>query len=145
MDLQKNYYERESRNAEQNKWRTLIIRLSDIMLGISLMLLLLPLFLYIYILILRKEGRPVFHQEVSRGRKNRSFTMWKFRTLSNPSRLITAFPPYRHPEGWRENTSKTITTTGRCLKKYKLEKLPLLINIIKGDISFAEGKYFRRT
>ncbi|MFA1822043.1 sugar transferase [Virgibacillus oceani] len=140
MDLLENKYEREYRSTAQHKWRPSMRRLSDILLGILLILLLSPLFLYISILILKKEGRPIFHREICTGRKNRSFTMWKFRTLSNPSRLITSLPPYPYPEPSGRRTARTITATGRSLKKYKFERIPLLINILIGDLSFTDLK-----
>src|SRR5690625_2566039 len=140
MNLLKNNKERDAGSGVLRKWQPFIKRQLDILLGILLVFLLSPLFLYISILIFKKEGKPIFHRESCVGRKNRSFTKWKFRTLSKPSRLITAFPPYPYPGQSGRGAPRTLTATGRWLKKYKFEELPLLINIIRGDMSFTGPK-----
>jgi lipopolysaccharide/colanic/teichoic acid biosynthesis glycosyltransferase len=133
--------EKKSRTAIYPDRYRVIKRLVDILLGILLVIVLSPLFLYICILIYKKEGKPIFHKETCKERKKSSFTIWKFRTLSNPSQLITALPPYPYPSGkpsadLHKDSYRTITATGRWLKKYKLDMLPLLLNVIRGDISF---------
>lgn len=133
--------------ARKGKYQT-INRLIDIFVGTLLVIVLSPLFLYICILIYKKEGRPIFQRETYPDENNVSFNLYQFRTLSNPSRLITALPPDPYPGGnpagkWYRDSRRTMTATGVKLKKYKLDKLPFLFHLIKGDISFINRQTFR--
>ncbi|WP_461183103.1 sugar transferase [Virgibacillus kimchii] len=130
----------KKKTANKKEYRVLK-RMMDILLGIMLVIILLPVFFSISIVIFKREGRPIFQREPSINRKNIPFTLWQFRTLSNPSRLITAFPPYMYPRRQSLRNSgrdsfRMVTATGRWLKKYKLDQLPLLFHVIKGDVSF---------
>ncbi len=120
-------------------------RLIDIMFSAVLFLLLLPLFLFICVRIARKEGRPIFTKELKVGKNNRTFTMWSFRTMTIGSKVIRQLPPFPFPSSWEKGVPNffkitgdknvTLTETGLWLKKYSLEKIPQLINVLKGDMS----------
>lgn len=120
-------------------------RLVDIVVSILLFVLLLPLFLFISVRIAKKEGRPIFTKELKAGKNNRTFIMWSFRTMTNGSKVIRQLPPYPFPSSWEKgvpnffkitgDNNVTLTETGLWLKKYSLEKIPQLINVIKGDMS----------
>ncbi|MCF8332006.1 MAG: sugar transferase [Bacteroidales bacterium] len=86
-----------------------------------------PLFLVIGILIKIKMPGPVFYAQQRVGRKGKIFTMYKFRSMkiSSEGNTVTA-----------KNDSR-ITPLGSKLRKYKLDELPELWNILKGDMSFV--------
>lgn len=136
MELPKK--EKISKTAVHSAKYRVMKRLRDIFLGILLVIVLSPLYLYICIVVYKREGRPVVHRT-----KQDGFTLWQFRTMSNPSRLITALPPYppgRHRENVRWDRHITMTATGIWLKRYKLDKLPLLFHLIKGDVDLLYVK-----
>ncbi|MEN2468068.1 sugar transferase [Ornithinibacillus sp. JPR2-1] len=120
-------------------------RLSDMIVSTILFFLFLPLFLYICIRIAKKEGKPIFNREVRVGKNNRTFVMWSFRTMTNGSKVIRQLPPYPFPSSWDNGVPDyfkiirdkhvTYTSTGLWLSKYHLDKLPQLINVIRGDMS----------
>ncbi|CDQ42103.1 MULTISPECIES: sugar transferase [Virgibacillus] len=121
-------------------------RLFDIMLSFILLLLFAPVILFVYQKIKSQEGKPVFYQELRTGMNDQSFIMYTFRTTTIPSRVIHGLPPYPFPSSWQygvpneftyiPNPTVTLTSTGIWLKKHKLDKLPLLLHVLKGDMSF---------
>ncbi|MEN2768302.1 sugar transferase [Ornithinibacillus xuwenensis] len=122
-------------------------RLIDLFFSASLLLLLSPLFLFICYRINKKEGKPIIYRELRVGKNNRAFTMYSFRTTTNASKVIRALPPYPFPRSWEKGVPSyfkisrdkyvTYTDTGLWLKRYHLDKLPQLLNVLKGDMSLV--------
>ncbi|MBO4645439.1 MAG: sugar transferase [Bacteroidales bacterium] len=104
-------------------------RVFDIVSSLAALLILLPLELVIALCIAGESRGGVFYCQVRVGRNNKDFKLLKFRTMTvNADRkgpLITVGEDQR------------ITRCGHFLRKYKLDELPQLINIIKGDMSIV--------
>ncbi|AIF42546.1 sugar transferase [Virgibacillus sp. SK37] len=114
-------------------------RIMDICISISLLFLLSPLLLFISYQIIKREGRPVLTRKSCIGKNGKYFQMLYFRTMTNPSRVIHAFPEAKTkpvPIHYYKGSTSIVTPTGRWLKKYKLDKLPQLWNVLKGEMSF---------
>ena len=93
--------------------------------AIIILIFLLPLFGLITILVLISSGSPIFYLHKRCGYRYTEFEIIKFRTMySNNGPEITNYNDHR------------ITKIGKILRKYKLDELPQLINIIKGDLGF---------
>lgn len=132
---------------EKPSYFLIIKRSFDIILSSILIILFLPAFICISYQIFRREGRPIFHREAIVGTYNEPFIMWTFRIKTIPSQVIRSFPPRPVPGSWEDGVSneftikkngyQMITPTGNRLLKYKLYKLPLLVHILKGDMSFV--------
>jgi lipopolysaccharide/colanic/teichoic acid biosynthesis glycosyltransferase len=71
-------------------------------------------------------GRPVIFKQKRPGYKNKIFNLLKFRTMSNE----------RDPSGNLLPDEERLKSFGKYLRKYSLDELPSLINIIRGDMSF---------
>ncbi len=104
-------------------------RFLDIILSFIGLVILLPLLLIIALIIkIDSEGR-VFYRQVRVGKGNKDFRIYKFRTMhvnADKQGLITV--------GGRD---PRITKAGYYLRKYKLDELPQLINVLKGEMSFV--------
>lgn len=88
-----------------------------------------PLFLIIAVLILVTMGRPVLFRQARVGRNERPFTIIKFRSMvRNADR--------QGPE-FTTGGDARITPLGRFLRRTKLDELPQLVNILKGEMSFV--------
>ncbi len=89
----------------------------------------LPLMATIVILIRKEDGGPIFYRGIRIGRYGKPFKIFKFRTMVvNAEKLGGPSTADDDPR---------ITKTGKYLRKYKLDELPQLINVLKGEMSFV--------
>ncbi len=96
--------------------------------GIGLVVLS-PLLAAIALLIKLHDGGPVFFLQERVGRRGKPFRIYKFRTMVvNADRMGPALTTAHDPR---------ITPIGRFLRRYKLDELPQLINVLKGDMSLV--------
>ena len=105
-------------------------RLLDILISLFALTLLLPLFIpIITILRLTAEGEVFYFQERI-GLKNSRFQIWKFATmLKNSMNMGTGSITLQN--------DFRVTPFGKVLRKTKINELPQIINILKGDISIV--------
>ena len=88
-----------------------------------------PIFFMIAWLIKREDGGPIFYPGVRTGRLGRPFKMFKFRTMVvNADQIGGASTADDDPR---------ITTVVGKLRKYKLDELPQMLNVLKGDMSIV--------
>ncbi|MBO9473721.1 sugar transferase [Shimia sp. R10_1] len=107
---------------------TLGRRLMDLVWVLLLLVLLWPVMLLIGLLILIQDGRPVFYVSERMKTPEQGFQLLKFRTMTNvdaDSGVSGGDKAHR------------ITQIGAFLRKYRLDELPQLLNILRGDISFV--------
>ena len=104
-------------------------RLFDIIFSLMGLIVSAPLFLLISILIKLEDKGPIFYRGVRIGRFGVSFRMFKFRTMVvNADKIGGSSTSDDDPR---------ITKTGKFLRKYKLDELLQLINVLKGEMSFV--------
>ena len=104
-------------------------RLFDIIFSAFGLFLLSPLFIIIALLLKLESKGPVFYKQVRVGRNSIDFKIFKFRTMfigSDKKGLLTIGD--RDPR---------VTKIGYYLRKYKLDELPQLINVVIGNMSFV--------
>lgn len=108
-------------------------RVNDILFSLVFGLFALILTLLIALLIKIDSAGPIFFKQKRVGRDNRIFEVAKFRT-----RLV---PIDRHPEkpvAWRaQENSERVTRVGRWLRRTRLDELPQVWNVFKGEMSFV--------
>jgi len=102
-------------------------RLFDILFSASCLVILGPLFIIIAVIIKCEDGGPVFYRGIRIGRSGRPFRIFKFRTMVVNAEKIG-------PSSTAKGDTR-ITGIGRVLRSYKIDELPQLINILKGDMS----------
>jgi lipopolysaccharide/colanic/teichoic acid biosynthesis glycosyltransferase len=101
----------------------------DLIVSITGMILLLPLFILLGLTIYFNDKGPVFFKHRRVGREGRMFTLYKFRSMRvREDGVEDSFEP--------GNTAR-VTTAGRFLRKTKLDELPQLWNVLKGDMSIV--------
>lgn len=106
-----------------------MIRFLDVFFSILGLFCLFPFFLLISLLILLDSRGGVFYRQVRVGRNGQDFRLFKFRSMaigSDKKGLITV--------GAKDTR---ITKIGYVLRKYKLDELPQLINVLVGDMSLV--------
>ena len=101
-------------------------RSSDVLLSLIALIVLSPLMLIIALLVKREDGGAVLYRGWRVGRYSVPFRMFKFRSMVlNADRIGGSSTADDDPR---------LTTTGKLLRKYKLDELPQLINVLLGDM-----------
>lgn len=110
----------------------LITRLWQVPVSILALIVLSPLLLIISILIKLSSKGPILYKHQRVGKDEKRFWLYKFRTLKNGSdvKLGDATPNHK-------NVLSYSTPIGRFLRKTKLDELPQLLNVIKGDMNLV--------
>ncbi len=115
-----------------------MIRFFDILFSLVGIIILFPLFMIIYILIVAESKGGGFYIQPRVGKDGIDFKLFKFRSMyigSDKKGLITV--------GGRD---KRMTKIGAFIRRFKLDELPQLINVLKGDMSLVgprpELRYF---
>ncbi len=106
-----------------------IKRVLDVILAVLAMVLLWPLFIVISAFILLDTGFPVFYKAERGGYQGIPFKIYKFRTMVKNADRIGG--------GTTALNDDRITRTGVFLRKSKMDEIPQLINILKGEMSFV--------
>ena len=109
---------------------TYVKRVMDILLVLILSPLWLPLGLVLMILVKVSSKGPVFFKQKRFGQNREFFMIYKFRSM-----YIDA--PKDVPTHLLTNPTAFITPVGRFLRKFSLDELPQVINIIKGELSLV--------
>ena len=107
----------------------MIKRLFDIFFSLLGLIILLPILLIIALLIKLESKGSIFYRQIRVGKQNEDFKIFKFRTMfvgSDKKGLLTL----------GDNDSR-VTKTGYFLRKYKLDEMPQLINVLEGTMSFV--------
>lgn len=99
------------------------------LVAIFLFILLLPLFLIIGFLIYLEDGFPVFFEQKRVGQNCSFFMILKFRTMKLDTPNVATH--------LLENPDQYVLKIGKFLRKYSLDELPNLLNIINGEMVFV--------
>lgn len=100
----------------------------DACLALALVILLAPLIATIALAVLLLDGAPVLHASERMKTPERAFCLWKFRTMR----------PVQDDFGVSGGHKRgRVTRLGAWLRRYRLDELPQLVNILRGDMSFV--------
>ena len=116
-------------NMELSPEERFLKRAVDLILSLLATVLLSPVVLFVMILI-KLDGGPVFYTQERLTRGNKRFKIFKFRTMIPDAEKLSG-------PVLAENKDPRITVFGRCLRLCRLDEIPQLINIIKGDMSIV--------
>ncbi|PZR28976.1 MAG: sugar transferase [Citrobacter freundii] len=117
-------------------WQQHVKRLIDVVAAISGLILLSPLMLISMIRVAFSSKGPVFYSQERVGYKGRPFRIYKFRSM-----IVNAEPD--GPALSSDNDPR-ITGWGRTMRKWRIDELPQLWNILKGDMSLVGPRPERR-
>ncbi|WP_432709915.1 sugar transferase [Pedobacter sp.] len=104
-------------------------RMFDIVFAVTGLLFLLPFFFVVIILLKCDSKGSVFYKQIRVGLNHKNFELIKFRTMYKNSEIGGLLTVGDH--------DTRITRFGSWLRKYKVDELPQLINILRGDMSLV--------
>jgi lipopolysaccharide/colanic/teichoic acid biosynthesis glycosyltransferase len=104
-------------------------RFFDILASLSGFALLSPIMFVIGVMIKKEDRGPVFYRGARIGRHGKAFKIFKFRTMVVNAEKIGGAST--------ADDDLRITKIGKQIRKYKLDELPQLMNVLKGEMSFV--------
>ena len=111
----------------------------DVVLGLALLLAVLPLLAVLAIAVWAETGAPVLFRCQRLGRGGRPFTMYKFRTMAlGAERALQTLRSRNVAQGMvKIADDPRVTTLGRLFRRFSLDELPQLWNVVRGEMSLV--------
>ncbi len=101
----------------------------DTLLAIAMLVATAPLMVLTAIAIAVSDGRPIFYSQERTGAMGRPYCIWKFRTMRRDAEKMGAV--------WATERDPRILKVGKILRKSRLDELPQLWNVLRGEMSFV--------
>ena len=115
-------------------------RLFDIVASACGLILLFPLFLFLVIKIRSEDGGPAFYSQERIGKNEKPFKMWKFRSMVvDADKMLDKLEDQNEIDGamFKIKDDPRVTRIGHVIRKYSLDELPQLWNVLIGDMSLV--------
>ena len=115
----------------QSGFRTIVKRLFDIFASLILLLVSWPVMLLTTLAICLESGfrAPVLYRQVRIGEDNKDFKVIKFRSMRTDAEQAGI--------QWAQENDSRVTRVGGFLRAYRIDELPQIFNVLKGDMSFV--------
>ncbi len=126
--------------AEIGIFELFIKRALDIALSLMSIFVLLPVFVIVPIIIKLTSAGPVFFKQKRLGLNHRPFTLLKFRSMAlNAEKKLSNLKNLNELKGpvFKIKKDPRITSFGRVMRRFSIDELPQLINVLKGDMSLV--------
>ena len=118
-------------NGFRQDWlRRVVKRTFDVVVSLVLLILFMPLMLLVALLIAIESGTPVIYRQERVGLGGRTFIVFKFRSMQKDA----------ESDGkprWAAAKDDRVTTLGRFLRRSRIDELPQLFNVLRGEMSFV--------
>lgn len=105
-------------------------RTVDLLVSLVGLALLLPLFMLVGALIKWDTPGPIFYRQTRVGMRGMPYRIWKFRSMRQDAES-------RGVALWAASNDPRISRVGRWLRKWRIDEIPQLINVLKGDMSLV--------
>ncbi len=123
----------------QGMLKDVVKRAFDLVASSILFLVTLPIMLIVALAILLEDGRPVLYRQERVGQGGQIFTIYKFRSMRHDAEKDGS-------PRWAKADDDRTTRVGRIIRKLRIDELPQIINVFKGEMSFVgprpERPYF---
>ncbi len=124
----------------RNEYAIVLKRLLDLTLALITIVLCAPLLMIIAMLVKLSSPGPVIFRQRRVGLHGRHFTLYKFRTMIQGAESMITTIAYRNiTKGptFKDPADPRITNIGRVLRRFSLDELPQLFNVLRGDMSLV--------
>ena len=112
-----------------NGFTRAVKRALDLVLAVGMLIATLPLMLATAAAIALSDGRPVLYSQERTGKRGQPYLIWKFRTMRRDAETLGAT--------WATLDDPRVLPVGRILRKARLDELPQLWNVLRGEMSFV--------
>lgn len=121
------------------EWEKKLKRIMDIVISLFILILSSPILLFVSLAIKLESKGPVFYMQERMGWKGKTFRIVKFRSMVQDAEKITG-------PVWSMKDDPRITKVGRFIRRVRVDELPQMMNILKGEMSLVgprpERPYF---
>lgn len=115
---------------DQSGLRTTIKRLVDLLASATLLIVTLPVMLITALCIYFQDRAPIFYRQERIGLEGRPFIVLKFRSMRHNAEIADK------PQ-WASENDPRITPVGRIIRKLRIDELPQIFNVLKGEMSLV--------
>jgi sugar transferase (PEP-CTERM system associated) len=105
-------------------------RATDAAIGGVGLVVLAPVFAVLGTLIRLDSRGPIFYRQIRIGLNGKPFSIWKFRSMRVDAELV-------HTPVWASKGDSRVTRVGRLMRTWRLDELPQLINVVRGEMSLV--------
>ena len=140
------------RKTRLDGWGRILKRMADIVAAIGIFIFLLPLLLVIGLVVVLTSGRPIIYRNIRVGEDGEQFGVLKFRTMKQEYCIGDGFDNQTAALAFEEKliaeqskpgpvykikNDPRVTPIGKFLRRWSLDELPQLWNVIRGDMSLV--------
>jgi sugar transferase (PEP-CTERM system associated) len=112
-----------------NRWQYMLKRTVDILLSLAILTVSLPILILSVLIIKLESVGPIFYCQERVGTRNVPFKVYKFRSMRQDAEQAGAV--------WAKENDDRVTRYGGLIRKYRIDELPQLWNVLKGDMSLV--------
>jgi len=117
-------------NGYRQDWlRSFVKRTFDLLASATLLLIALPIMAVTALIILLESGAPVIYRQQRVGYRGVPFTVLKFRSMARDAE--------KNGHVWAVVNDSRVTPFGRIIRRCRIDELPQLLNVLKGEMSFV--------
>ena len=115
-------------------------RVFDLFFGFVALIISLPVMFFLALLVYLEDGRPIIFRQKRVGKDEHLFEMFKFRTMLKNAEQLESLTETRDGQGnsiYKTKDDPRITHVGRLLRRFSLDELPQLFNVLEGTMSLV--------
>ncbi|MCA1786901.1 MAG: TIGR03013 family PEP-CTERM/XrtA system glycosyltransferase, partial [Desulfobacteraceae bacterium] len=121
----------------KSRWKAAFKRVEDIIISVVMLILLSPLLMFVCILIKLDSKGPVLFSQDRVGLDKQEYMVHKFRSMVQDAEKLTG-------PVWAQTDDDRITRVGRVIRKFRIDELPQLWNVLMGNMSMVGPRPERR-
>jgi lipopolysaccharide/colanic/teichoic acid biosynthesis glycosyltransferase len=122
------------------RWAVVTKSTIDVFLSVLLLVALAPVFLAAAVAVALSSPGPIIYRQTRIGLKGTPFTMYKFRSMRREADAVRPHLFERNDASgpvFKMRADPRITPIGRILRRFSIDELPQLVNVLKGDMSLV--------
>jgi sugar transferase (PEP-CTERM system associated) len=114
----------------RSRWNDLLKRILDLSVSVIALVVSMPVMVLVALAVRLDSKGPVIYRQSRVGRMGKCFEVLKFRSMRVDAEIVSGAM-------WASENDPRVTRVGRLARKYRLDELPQLINVIRGEMSFV--------